>query len=126
MSELDISESHIPKNIKNAKYSRKSLKKITGLINRHSENFCYIFSFKLYLKCLRIIASSSTGFTLNIDIWKKMHFYFLHSRSFTELTASSFCIKRKSSWPISSLLRLMRSCKNFSNIRKNGCICSYV
>ena len=52
-----------------------------------------------------------------------MHFYFFHTASLTDFTASSFCIERESSWPIPSLLGFMRSCEYFTDEGKDTSIC---
>gem|GEM_PF-6808288 len=55
-----------------------------------------------------------------------MHFNFLHSASFTYFTPSSFSIKTKSSWSISSLECLLSFGKNFSNMSKYSGISSNI
>ncbi len=126
MSKGYISKSYILKYIENPKNTRKRLKKIGSLIDRHSKNICDIFSLKTNIKCFRIISCTFARFTLDIDIWKKVHFYFFHTTSFTYFTPTSFRIKRKSSWAVSSFLCLMRSCKYFTNKSKYTSICCYI
>lgn len=123
LSKGDIAETDIDENIKNSLDSRKTHKKSTRIFNRHIENFCDIFSLKLNLKSLIVISSSTTRFTFDIDIWKKMHLDFLRSTSFANFTTTSLSIEWKSSRTKSSLLSIKWCCKNFTNICKESRIC---
>lgn len=60
LTEGDIPKSDILEDIEDTKYSRKRLKKFTGLIDRHREYFSDIFSLEFYIQCLRIVSRPST------------------------------------------------------------------
>ena len=123
MSKSYISKTNNKENIQNSLDSRKSYEELACFFDCHSKHLCNIFTFELDLKSLIIISCSLTCFTLYIDIWEKVHLYFLSTTSFTYLTPSPSSIKRKSPWAKSTFLCIKRSCKYFTNIGKYSCVC---
>ena len=115
LAESDISESYMLENIEYTKYPRKGFIEFTGFIDRHSEDFCDIFSFEFHIERLRIVSTSSTRLTLDIDIGEEVHLYLFDPTPLTDFTSTTFCIEGESSWPIPSLLCFMRSREYFTD-----------
>ena len=94
--------------------------------DRHSENFCDIFSLELNLESILVVSGSSTRFTFDIDVREKVHLDLLGSTSFTDLTATTASIERESPRSESTFLCIESSCENLSYIGKYSGVCGDV